>query len=587
MRSYGQRDLQATNPAKPGHDHKAFRASRVLTTGHPTQHEDDMLTDYEIGEAWDECSRLTLSPEKKAIAFARDIERAALRAQADAQPVATVRVTHKGYGMELSTYVAYALSEGKHDLYTHPAAEAAQVGLSGGWKQAAEWVRDNYQDYPNVASLVDAILTRAPAATVAEPSAGAAESWKKNAEGIAVQKQSLQDAILKAGRDYVRSFLMADEIKAFDEAMATADMRHGQAAQQQANQGTSHEWDASGERCLKCGDKDWFAGSTCSGKTAQQAEPSGDEREEAGSLLGDGFVLEFERWNDVTGALPRNGSWLAEVSDIIQRAAQSGQRTTADEYARGLREGIKRGHGQGMEDGMRIQSDRQKSQRAGEEFQARVQPWMMACFGPEIAADAQERNHRFLEEALELVQACGATASEAYQLVDYVYGRPAGDKHQEIGGVMVTLAALCLAQGQDMHAAGETELARIWTKVEQIRAKQAAKPKHSPLPEHTVGQRAGVAGTYSPCLGMNCGCTDGVNHSPECHAETAATYAGGYFVKAASQITDALIEHEAGLYGYYKGDVGDWVFEEYKLLEFARSIRDRAAAPTQQQEGGK
>ena len=123
-------------------------------------------------------------------------------------------------------------------------------------------------------------------------------------------------------------------------------------------------------------------------------------------------------------------------------------------------------------------------QRAPEEFQARVQPWMMACFGPEIAADTQERNHRFLEEALELVQACGATASEAHQLVDYVYGRPVGDKHQEIGGVMVTLAALCLAQGQNMHAAGEMELARIWTKVEQIRAKQAAKPKHSPLPEH-------------------------------------------------------------------------------------------------------
>jgi hypothetical protein len=33
-----------------------------------------------------------------------------------------------------------------------------------------------------------------------------------------------------------------------------------------------------------------------------------------------------------------------------------------------------------------------------------------------------------------------------------------------------------------MHACGETELARIWTKVEAIRAKQAAKPKHSPLP---------------------------------------------------------------------------------------------------------
>lgn len=44
------------------------------------------------------------------------------------------------------------------------------------------------------------------------------------------------------------------------------------------------------------------------------------------------------------------------------------------------------------------------------------------------------------------------------------------------------MAAYCLAHGLDMHEAGETELARIWTKVEQIRAKQAAKPRHSPLP---------------------------------------------------------------------------------------------------------
>lgn len=115
-------------------------------------------------------------------------------------------------------------------------------------------------------------------------------------------------------------------------------------------------------------------------------------------------------------------------------------------------------------------------------FQPRVQPWMMECFGSMIAGDREERNHRFLEEALELVQACGCTASEAHQLVDYVYGRPVGEPHQEAGGVMVTLAALCLANALDMHEAGETELARVWTKVEAIRAKQAAKPKHSPLP---------------------------------------------------------------------------------------------------------
>ncbi|WP_232445105.1 hypothetical protein [Burkholderia ubonensis] len=115
-------------------------------------------------------------------------------------------------------------------------------------------------------------------------------------------------------------------------------------------------------------------------------------------------------------------------------------------------------------------------------FQSRVQPWLLECFGAEIASDRAERNHRFLEEALELVQACGCTASEAHQLVDYTFSRPLGEPTQEIGGVMVTLAALCFANGLDMYAAAESELARVWTRIEQIRAKQAAKPRHSPLP---------------------------------------------------------------------------------------------------------
>lgn len=115
-------------------------------------------------------------------------------------------------------------------------------------------------------------------------------------------------------------------------------------------------------------------------------------------------------------------------------------------------------------------------------FQFRVAPWMATCFGPEISADKVERNHRFLEEALELVQAAGCTEEEARQLVAYVYGRPVGEASQEVGGVMVTLAALCLANGINMRECGDVELARVWTKVEVIRAKQAAKPKFGPLP---------------------------------------------------------------------------------------------------------
>lgn len=116
-------------------------------------------------------------------------------------------------------------------------------------------------------------------------------------------------------------------------------------------------------------------------------------------------------------------------------------------------------------------------------FQSRVAPWMKACFGPTISKDAMERNHRFFEESAELVQANGMTRSEAHQLVDYTFDRPVGELKQEVGGVIVTLAALCLASDVDMHQAGETELDRIWTKVEQIRSKQAAKPKHLPILE--------------------------------------------------------------------------------------------------------
>jgi hypothetical protein len=119
----------------------------------------------------------------------------------------------------------------------------------------------------------------------------------------------------------------------------------------------------------------------------------------------------------------------------------------------------------------------------GKTFQQRVYEWLLLCFGEEIARDKTERNHRFLEEALELVQSLGCTKSEAHQLVDYTFDRPTGEPLQECGGVVVTLAALCSANGLEFMQAGENELMRIWTKVEKIREKQAAKPKHSPLPE--------------------------------------------------------------------------------------------------------
>jgi hypothetical protein len=126
----------------------------------------------------------------------------------------------------------------------------------------------------------------------------------------------------------------------------------------------------------------------------------------------------------------------------------------------------------------------EKPNRVAVPYQNRVHAWMLECFGQKIASDITERNHRFLEEALELVQSTGCTSTEAHRLVDYVFGRAVGDPPQEVGGVRVTLAALCLAAGIDGEAAAETELARIVQPetIERIRAKQRRKPAVGPLP---------------------------------------------------------------------------------------------------------
>lgn len=114
----------------------------------------------------------------------------------------------------------------------------------------------------------------------------------------------------------------------------------------------------------------------------------------------------------------------------------------------------------------------------------RVQKWCVECFGETTAADVVERNWRFLEEALELVQSLGGSKDDVIKMVDYTYNRERGEPHQEMGGTMVTLAALSAANGMDMMQAFEDEFARINRPemIEKIRGKHATKPHKSPLP---------------------------------------------------------------------------------------------------------
>lgn len=117
-------------------------------------------------------------------------------------------------------------------------------------------------------------------------------------------------------------------------------------------------------------------------------------------------------------------------------------------------------------------------------FQKAVGSWLLKCFGQDIAKDKLERSFRFTEEALELAQATGLTKIQILILVDYVYSRGTGEPTQEIGGVMVTLAALCEANNFDLELAADTELKRIHQKINKIREKHFSKPKDvvSPLP---------------------------------------------------------------------------------------------------------
>lgn len=117
-------------------------------------------------------------------------------------------------------------------------------------------------------------------------------------------------------------------------------------------------------------------------------------------------------------------------------------------------------------------------------FQQRCWPWLVAAFDADKGMDAQERVHRFLEEAFELAQAAGCSEADAKSIGAYVYGREPGDIRGEVGDVMNTLAALCLTHDIDMHEAADAKLAEVSTpeKVARIRAKRAAWVEGSPLP---------------------------------------------------------------------------------------------------------
>lgn len=106
----------------------------------------------------------------------------------------------------------------------------------------------------------------------------------------------------------------------------------------------------------------------------------------------------------------------------------------------------------------------ERERRLRTERQRAIMAWIQETFGALVdVRSPRERGMRFLEEALELCQAVGLTQGDVYNMSRYVYGRPAGNVPQEIGGVTVTLYALGEVCGVPVVQAETDEFERVLT----------------------------------------------------------------------------------------------------------------------------
>lgn len=90
--------------------------------------------------------------------------------------------------------------------------------------------------------------------------------------------------------------------------------------------------------------------------------------------------------------------------------------------------------------------------------------WACRSFGTDHVYNFPVRALRCAEEAVELAQAYKIPKEKMLDLVEIVYGRPAGEPEQELGGVAMTATVLAAAHGRDLEAFLEIELRRVLAK---------------------------------------------------------------------------------------------------------------------------
>lgn len=106
--------------------------------------------------------------------------------------------------------------------------------------------------------------------------------------------------------------------------------------------------------------------------------------------------------------------------------------------------------------------------------QRTVSKWATACFGRNEALSVAQRGMRLVEEAIEAAQAACVPKEKVLAMVEHVYERPAGELHQELGGVGITLLALAQAAQLSADDCEAMELERVLSKPTKYYAERNA-----------------------------------------------------------------------------------------------------------------
>jgi len=128
-------------------------------------------------------------------------------------------------------------------------------------------------------------------------------------------------------------------------------------------------------------------------------------------------------------------------------------------------------------DQVAIELEKNRLRAPMENLQYQVDEWVKLALGEESLRNPKERALRFLEEAFELAQSIRIPEEILRDLLGFVYSRPVGETHQELGGVMLTLlaAASSLELSAQLELRRELERVQAPEVIERVRRRQVEK----------------------------------------------------------------------------------------------------------------